>query len=856
MIKTTYADGASVLTVYNDFGQVTKTMDPTGVTRTQVYDVFGRMITAIGANGEATETVYAELGAGSPFDRPIAVIKPSGRMTTIVYDANERVTARTVAAGTPQAATTSLAYDAVGRQNSITDPRGKEAQFFHDERGRRIKIMTALNHAITIEYDLAGRRLSETNAKGNTTRWTYDAMGRELTKTDALDQVTRRAYDAAGRLEMLTDAKGNAYQFEYGLLGRQTALVYPDGSRETVAYDVAGNKISTINRAGDVRTFAYDDRNREIRSDWSDGSQTIVKAYDAAGRMTSEDNGASRITFAFDEAGRLASETQDLAPVVTGNVFDPAARTVSYTYDEDGKKATLTYPDGSFVRYTYNARGQMHEILADGVPPPIASYEYDLAGNATRMPRENFTTTVREYDDESKVTGIVDYDARRSPLSELDYTYDEVGNRTSTTQKVVSDLRSDLLETSRDTYLYDATYQVTGADYGELVASSSTSSSNFNSRPAHSVRFTYDAVGNRVEVSEDGVVTRYATNNLNQYTRVGAFAPTHDRNGNLAGMGEWLYRYDAMNRLVEASNGTMTARFFYDAKNRCVARSYNGRVQLNTYDNWNLIEERDGNGAQQARYVHGRRIDEIVVMVNRHGVFYPHHDVLGNVIMLTGPDGSIVERYDYSVEGKVTVFDTSGKELPDSAVENRWMFTGREWLAKVGLYDYRNRMYAASIGRFIQTDPVLFKAGDVNIYRYVDNRFLRFTDPSGLTIYDLDAYEREDRTPEQNPPGTSDVGVYVYSTAWTAWNEIDLIEQVDGEFEAHWTTGGSNGWEINGNYAGLDVGVGGRLEMEITDIHTNGDTVSFDITVTESFTFLFWTFETDRDIVHVEYEWE
>lgn len=60
------------------------------------------------------------------------------------------------------------------------------------------------------------------------------------------------------------------------------------------------------------------------------------------------------------------------------------------------------------------------------------------------------------------------------------------------------------------------------------------------------------------------------------------------------------------------------------------------------------------------------------------------------------------------------------------------MFTGREWLEKVGLYDYRNRMYSPVLGRFLQTDPIKFRAGDINLYRYVGNRYMYFTDPLGL----------------------------------------------------------------------------------------------------------------------------
>ncbi|MFZ5495395.1 MAG: RHS repeat-associated core domain-containing protein [Verrucomicrobiota bacterium] len=738
--KTIYADGTSTSAVYDAFGQLIQNTDAAGAVRRMTYDSLGRLVATVDALGRETRTEYAPVGKTAPLNRPVRTITASGRATAMTYDAAGRVTARTAAAGTKEAATTRTAYDAAGRQISATNPLGKSVQFFHDERGRRTKTMSALNHAKTTTYDAAGRRLSETDAKGNTTRWTYDAMGRELTKTDAKGQVTRREYNAAGRLVALIDAKLNTYRFEYDLLGRQTALVYPDGSRETTAYDAAGLKVSTTNRAGTVRTFAYDNRNREIGSEWSDGSQKIVKAYDAAGRMTLEDNGVSKLTFAYDEIGRLASETQDLSPMVTDGASDPVARTVSYTYNADGQRETLGYPDGSFVKFAYNARGQLAEILGDGVPPPIASYEYDSAGNATRMPRENATETEREFDAENKTLAITDRAAgRRSPLSELEYLYDEAGNRTATLAAVDADDRGAKEETL-DAYRYDDTYQVIGADYAAPVNGNSVGS------PVLKEKFTYDAVGNRIEVGRvvpnaPPVVTRYTVNNLNQYIQVGEFAPTHDRKGNLSGMGQWLYLYDAMNRLVSTSNGQMMAKFFYDAKNRCVARSYqstgsalaapSSTLTLNTYDNWNLIEERDASGAQVARYVHGRKIDEIIVMVNPHGAFYPHHDVLGNVTMLTDRFGRLVERYTYSVTGQVAISDATGKTLTDSAVGNRWMFTGREWLQEVGLYDYRNRVYSAELGRFLQTDPIRFSTGDINVYRYVENRLLFYTDPNG-----------------------------------------------------------------------------------------------------------------------------
>lgn len=731
LIETTYADGKTATFRYDSFGKVTETVDATGVTRTMDYDVFGRPISTSNTAGGKTTNKYADLSiGGAPFDRPVQTISPSGRAAAMTYDANDRLTARTIAAGTPEGVTSRYSYDAVGNVGSMINPQGNSTQFFYDSRNRRIKMMNALNYATTYTYDAAGRKLSETNAKGNTTKWAYDAMGRELTKIDANGQTTTRAYDSAGRLTAFTDPRGNVYSFEYDLLGLQTALDYPDGSRETTTYDAAGNQLTYSNRTGTIKTFTYDSRNHEIHSEWSDGSQTIVKAYDAAGRMTVEDNGVSRISYSYDLAGRLASETQDLSAQVTAGQADPAPEKVCYTYNADGRRETLGYPDGTFLRFSYNARGQLQDILGDGVPPPIASYEYDETGNATQIPRENLTETTLGYDAANRITSITDQSAAIGTLSQLDYTYDELTNRASTNETLPAALANNTSVATRANYSYDATDQLIGAAYG---ASSSLPTSSLNpALAAHSVAFTYDAAGNRLQVSEDGAVTYYSVNNLNQYTQIGSFPLNYDRNGNLASMGQWLYKFDAMNRLISASNGHKTARFHYDARNRCVARSYDGVVTLNYYDGWNLIEERDARGVQIARYVHGGGTDEIVMMANRYGVFYPHHDSLGNVTMLTDTSGKPIERYSYTIDGKVSIMDAAGNHLSASLVANRWMFCGREWLHEVQLYDYRNRIYSAELGRFLQVDPIRFAANDINIYRYCQNNYINLIDPSGL----------------------------------------------------------------------------------------------------------------------------
>ncbi|MDX9715704.1 MAG: RHS repeat-associated core domain-containing protein [Dissulfurispiraceae bacterium] len=61
---------------------------------------------------------------------------------------------------------------------------------------------------------------------------------------------------------------------------------------------------------------------------------------------------------------------------------------------------------------------------------------------------------------------------------------------------------------------------------------------------------------------------------------------------------------------------------------------------------------------------------------------------------------------------------------------------------ETGLYYYRARYYDANTGRFISKDPIGFSAGDVNLYRYVGNNPVNWTDPEGLIVSCYEAYKK------------------------------------------------------------------------------------------------------------------
>jgi RHS repeat-associated protein len=125
-------------------------------------------------------------------------------------------------------------------------------------------------------------------------------------------------------------------------------------------------------------------------------------------------------------------------------------------------------------------------------------------------------------------------------------------------------------------------------------------------------------------------------------------------------------------------------------------------------------------------------VDELLVRTSASSTLYYHHDSIGNVTHVTNASGNIAEKYSYDAFGAVTIMNGSGGILSASAVGNRFLFTGREFIQEVGLYDYRSRMYSQDLGRFLQTDLVAYARG-MNLYEYVRNSPVNLVDPLGLT---------------------------------------------------------------------------------------------------------------------------
>jgi RHS repeat-associated protein len=215
-------------------------------------------------------------------------------------------------------------------------------------------------------------------------------------------------------------------------------------------------------------------------------------------------------------------------------------------------------------------------------------------------------------------------------------------------------------------------------------------------------------------------------------------------------VGGWQYDYSPEKQLLGVTAySAARGSFVYDGLGRCVKRTLLGVTTVINYDNWKPIMEWSSPTQWVAWNAYGPGADEIVWR-QQAGVGYLHYhsDRHGNVTAVLDGSGNVLERYGYDAFGMPTVTDWWGNphvdanNQPQSWDGNRFMFQGREYLNEIELYDFRHRFYDPGLGRFYQSDPTGFDAGDMNLFRYCDDDPVDRSDPTGLDYGPFDSADQ------------------------------------------------------------------------------------------------------------------
>ncbi|WP_080403843.1 RHS repeat-associated core domain-containing protein [Burkholderia ubonensis] len=738
------------------------TSEPTLVERFTYHPIYGKVATATDARGGVTQYAYNSVGLVTQITKPAVgevspvttstyeTVAPTGknpffRLNRVVekIDAT-RTTATTIAYGadyTPATTTldadglkvkTVTTYDTEGRLTSSQSDGAPKITYAYDKRDNVTSTNASLLGADeTIGYDRNSREVSRgvpVTGGAMVTCKRYNAMGKVVrvwgpAKTTGVAvcpaeaapvPMTDTAYDDHHRpnrvTQYLSAAEGGNRVTEttYYANDRVNSVRKAVGTGlaqtyATYVYNPNGTVAITTDARGNATVNLYDGHDRLYRTHYplegapgmGDANNYEQYGWDANGNMVAlRKRDGQTVTQTFDELNRLSSRTY---PGNAGNV--------QYSYDLRGLKTASQYGDGSHtITNSYDGLGQLTQTSAAG---RLLRYSYDTAGRVTDVAWPDGFHVGVQYDAFSRPSQLLENGA----VSLAKYSYDTLGRR----------VQVDLGNGTRTEFAYDNQGFLSGKNH-RFTSSAEDWIATFTRNQKGDIT-KQGVTNNRYGWTPVVATSAYTVNALNQYATVSGSAVKHDLNGNLTGDGVWTYTYDLDNRMKTANRSGTSAALGYDPEGRLVKMSVNGVDTVLLYNGQNLAAEYDGTGAVTRRYVFGPGVDEPLVQyegASTTSKSWLYANQQGSVVALANGSGATTSSQAYGPFG-----ETNGTPA------SRFGYTGQQYLAPLGLYYYKARMYSLALGRFLQTDPIGYK-DDLNWYAYVGNNPVNLTDPTGM----------------------------------------------------------------------------------------------------------------------------
>jgi|CXWL01.1.fsa_nt_gi RHS repeat-associated protein len=542
------------------------------------YDAKGNTLTvtklATTANAVTTTMTYVPV-----YNQVATVTDPLSHTTTFAYDAKGNLTTITNALSK----TTTITVNNAGQPLTITDPLSNVTTFTY-ELGDLVKVKDPLNRETQRILDAAGRLRNVTNPLGQKTLYTPDALDRITQLVDAINGTTAFTYDANSNLLTVTDAKSQQTVYTYNNMNRTATRKDPLLKTETYTYDNNGNVATVTDRKSQVTTYTYDLLNRKTKATYQDGTSTTY-TYDAGNRLTQiqeKDAGntvTATITRTYDGLDRLTQEVT-------------AQGTLTYTYDNASRRATMTVAGQPTVNYTYDNANRLTQITQGA---NLVTIGYDDADRRASLTLPNGNSVVYAYNAASELLSLT-YKQGATVIGDLTYTYDAAGNRI----KQGGAFARRTIPPALATASYNANNQQT-------VFGSNTE--------------TYDLNGNLSTVTDAS--------------------------------GTATYTWNARNQLVAITATGFAASFQYDSFGRRTGKTIQGVTTNFVYDGYNPVQEKSG-ATVTANLLTGLGIDEFLTRTDGAGTRGLLTDALGSTVALGDGTGTIQTQYTYEPFGYVS----------------------------------------------------------------------------------------------------------------------------------------------------------------------------------------------------------
>jgi RHS repeat-associated protein len=678
------------------------------------------------------------------YGEPLTITDANGILTTLIYDARERLTSRQTSTETtgysyyptgllktvtlPDSSTLTYSYDNAHRLSKITDGLGNYISYaldamsnvtgassydptgvLHRTHTRAFNTLSELyqdinsagTSAVTTTYGYDSNR-NQTSIDAPLSRNTgnqFDALNRLSQITDPNSGITQLAYDANDNLASVIDPRTLTTNYTHDGFNEVTKLVSPDTGTTVKTYDSAGNLKTSTDARSALATYSYDALNRVTKIVYAD--QTISLTYDTGtngvGRLTGASDANHSMSWTYDALGRVSGK---------GQVVGGVTKSIGYSYT-NGDLITLATPSGQTVTYGYTN----HQITSIKVNSTtlLSGATYDPLGPVTGWTWGNATTSSRSY------------------------TEDGVPNQIATAGVT-------------NTYTEDNALRITGISDSGLSSDTWTfgydllDRVNAGSSSALTRGYTYDANSNML--TETGTVAYTAsiapTNNKISST-TGGLVRTYgyDAAGDTTSYGSNAYTFNDRGRMSSATASGATTNYIYNALGQLIKKSNSSGTTILVYDEaGHILGEYSSSGAL---------IEETIWMGNTpvatlrpNGstgctstlcIFYVHTDHLGTPRKVTqASSNTLAWRWDPDTFGSVAPNQNPGG-LGTFIYNLR--FPGQYYQAEAGLFYNYFRDYDPQTGRYVESDPIGLYGGSWSTYAYVNGNPISYTDPSG-----------------------------------------------------------------------------------------------------------------------------
>jgi RHS repeat-associated protein len=299
----------------------------------------------------------------------------------------------------------------------------------------------------------------------------------------------------------LTHFNGITTTYVYDGLNRLLSRTTPGEATVSFTYTPTGKYLTSTAADGTVN-YTYDALDRLITKQTPEG--TLGYTYDAAGHVASINSSNSRgvsVAYTYDDVNRLSTVVDN---GLQGN------NTTTYAYDAANNVATATLPNGVQSLYSYDALNRVSTVASQN-----AGYAYVLGptGNRTGATELNGRTLSWSYDGINRLTNeTISGDPASDNNGSATYGLDPVGNRLSS--------NSSLSAVSSGSFGYNADDQISSENYdanGNTIRDANGNAFTFDSENHMTtmrsgstlVTMKYDAFGNRVSKTVNGVTTQY-----------------------------------------------------------------------------------------------------------------------------------------------------------------------------------------------------------------------------------------------------------------------------------------------------------------------------------------------------------